>query len=383
MKEWLSQNMFTAVQRREVRVEHLVPPSTPFSEERRRTIPTVISGAAIPQYLTGTNYEAPEPCTLNVLIEEFYDKEGRRKKFPFVLQPQEEVVGYTGLAYKGASIVTHRVPPYSSILCVETRSRQAARRGFTCLGFYQKKELQAFLDSPNDITLLFRNELPLPVEVPKPFSPAQLWIITYLPPGIRELNDKIIIKDGEGDVTEKNQLKWTKELKLYAVHLGKGIKYFTPQTEPVPLEALEEVIREGNVEDIDPVSLDFSLTITKERVITNGCPVYLFPFHQRDMYQDIIETREDIERLYYKTFVEKKYMSITANAGLHNPGCSAEIIFENCARGRIFENSILGIEITREIFKEGAPFGVLMPLPFYDGSRDTTYKGDNRGIELK
>lgn len=376
--------MFTAIQRRQVRIEHLVSAHDRHSAGKHRNIPTVMRGIEIPKVLSGTNYEAPEPCTLNVIVEKFYDREGKPKELPFVLQLGEEVVGYTGLKYKSPHGSREIFAAWNSILCVETRSRQAARRGFTCLGFYQDKQVHPFFDNAEEeINLLFRNDLPLPVEMRNPFSPAQLWMITYIHPRHKELNDNIILIDGTEEVTEKNKITWSEEPKLYTVHLGKGIKYFLPQKEPVPLEALEEVIRVGNLEDIDPSLLDFSLTITKETVATNGCPVYLFPFHHRDMYSDVLETRERIEQLFRATFVERRYMQVTANAGLSNPGSTTEIIFENCARAKTVRKSFLGSEITRDIFQEGAPFGVLMPLPFYDGGIDTRYRRNNIGIGLK
>ena len=379
--------MFAAQQDR-VRIDHFVLGER-SQDPKKRKVPTVMRGVHIPLHFEGTNYETPEPCSLNVIIEQFYDKEKKPKTFPFVLHPEEEVVGRTGLIYKKGPIVSREhgfLGTFEDILCVETRSRHAARRGFTCLGFYDGTKVDPFYTEAGEIDLLFRNELPLPVVVTEPFSPAQVWIITNVDPRTKELNDTITLMQGEENVTNKNRVQ-AGDMKTYLVHLGREsdgteIKYFKPQKEAVPLTELERIMKKARFEDIDPTLLDFSLTITQETVATNGCPVYMFPFHARDIIHDflgirvisgMLESREEGVQLYKKAFIERKAMPITANAGLHNPGCSAQIIFENITRGR---------NISRELFRAGEPFGVVMPVPFYDGGIDTRYRKDNRGISL-
>lgn len=343
-------------------------------------VPTVVRGREMLPYFTvaDSSKVGVEPCSLNVVIDRL-TKDGKTVLFPFTLEPEEEIVGHTAITFRGQPPDVEKVP--EAVLCVETRSRRAARWGLTCMGFFSGNggRAQAFLEDEADIAVVLKNYNPTPVTVhnpkKKPFSPIQLLLLRdELLANVQ--NNGVHLKYNGEDVTEERRIA-IGNMTGYVVHLGNEALYFEGKEKPILIgEKMHHYIKisPGKLSQVDP---PFWLGITAEEVITNGQPVYMLPFHCLDVLgrEDELLSRESIARLFYETFNGTTAMPVTANAGVHNPGCNGKIIFENICRGRDLERYL----------EKGKPFGIVVPIPFCDGIPDnTTYRTQRRqrGITL-
>lgn len=357
-------------------------------EEQVRTCPSILTGTetltALGDSLDIGKYTKSQPCSLDILIEQFSDSKGKPLAFPFVVRPNEDVIGHTDISYRPLE--------KWDVLCVETRSRQAARRGFTCLGFINPMELSyrdsfgdhtnptPFLERSASLSFAFRNYLPFPIRISAPFSPVQISITREIPEfdylRLKGFHDvPTLTKDGK-DITREARVR-VDNFWAYTVHCAEELWYFDASHDVIDLTAVDQVVKKAHIAQIHEINPKFCLTVTQEDVDTDGCPVHLFPFHYLDIKNNLSIFRDNdrIASFFAQVFSETRYLPITANAGVHNPGCKGKIVFENITDGRDLA----------KYMNTTSPFGILIPVPFYDGQRDRTgYTGDGyqRGISL-
>ena len=220
------------------------------------------------------------------------------------------------------------------------------------------------------------NYAPVPVIIEKPFSPVQIWGINEVEAEDRPNQNGVqLIRDGI-DVTNQNRY-FLGDLTAYKVHCEEQVSYFPPTGTPIPLKELEHYLQKGTLDDIDKIKAGFYLGITREEVITNGCPVYMPPFHFKDVDEKVYSLlrRASWETLFEQAFREGIIMPVTTNAGLHNPGCTGRIIFENITEGR------KGLD---KYFEKDKPFGLIIPIPFEDGEADDeSYKSERQVTDIR
>lgn len=341
-------------------------------------VPTVVRGREMLPYfdVADSSKVEIEPCSLNVVVDRL-TRDGRAVSFPVTLEPGEEIVGHTSITFRGQPPDVETVP--KAVLCVETRSRRAARWGVTCMGFYKNGETQAFLEDEADISIVLKNYNPTPVTVhspqKKPFSPVQLLLLRDEPLADVQSNGVHLKYNGK-DVTEERRIK-IGNMTGYVVHLGNEAVYFERKRKPIVIGESMHHYKQTSPRRLPQIDPPFWLGITAEEVITNGQPVYMLPFHYLDISgkeKDLLG-RESIARLFYETFNGTTAMPVTANAGVHNPGCNGKIILENICKGTDLERYL----------KKDQPFGIVVPIPFCDGIPDhTTYRTQRRqrGITL-
>lgn len=314
----------------------------------------------------------PQPCSVNVHLRRFSDMNEKNLHFPFVIQPGGEVIGHSDLE-----------AGYSpALLSFETRSR-VARKGLACLGFYNKgingnqAQRRAFGDWPTaPLDFVLHNYFPAPLLITEPFSPVQVSsTVADFPSSYHdnpyEKAPIAIIKEGR-EVTKEN-LVVLGEFIAYKTYILDDVFYFLKMDDPVDLlhADFNELARRGNIEEIKSIKPDFCLTSTDESVVTNGCPVYMFPFH----FLDIIRSpssyldKAHFEKMSQRSFAQQESMPVTLNAGLINPGCSGRVVCENVTKGRDLER----------YFRKEEPFALVIPIPFVNEKLDNdSYQGATR-----
>ncbi len=312
-----------------------------------------------------------QPCSVDILLREFTDNDGRRLEFPIVVPPSGEIVGHSHLAYAdpdfGGTFQDDYYTP-GAIICVETRSN-VARKGLACTGFYTGKEPTIFLQNGGrNLSFVLRNYSPNSMVIPKPFSPVQISVTIDREGAFDQPTPFRLVRNGR-DVTKENLVSIDSFI-AYKVHLSEEALYLGKVTEPIDITGnhIESVAERTKATELSRHNPDFCLTITEEEVHTNGCPVYMYPFH----YLDVIEgewslrSKSDLAEFFQKLFSDSKYLPVTANAGLINPGTNGKVVCENITKGRDLE----------KYFKPHEPFALVVPVPFADGSTDNdTYNG--------
>lgn len=337
------------------------------------TFPTVLKGEKLTECFPDNTFsgDAVQPCSLDVVMESFSDREGKRLKPPFVLHHEGGVIGHTSLKYSPTleeGVVT---------LCVETRSRNAARFGLTCIGFYDSGMTNPFVTKNATLSFVMKNYAPFPVVIEEGWSPVQLLGVKLSGHPYTEQKLKVKLYHDEDEVTENCRAD-IGGFTCYVVTSDKEMKYFQTTTQPMTLAEAESNIITATIDDIEQLKPDFCLTTTKERIVTNGCPVYMLPFHCRDILDNsmLYTDKEAWSKFFTGVFSDRKFMPITTNAGVHNPGCTGQIVCENITKGRDLS----------KYFAKGQPFGIIIPLPFADGSSDDhSYKTERhqKGIKLR
>ncbi len=336
--------------------EHGLIPAPTF-QRNHLVSPHVMRGKDMMAYMEASHDSLSiQPCSIDIILKAFTNASGRGIRYPVVIQPGEKIVGHSGMNYKGAD---------GASLCVETRS-STARKGLVCMGFYPGNRI--FLSQDGELSFVLRNYSPNALVVEEPFSPVQvsvtknMRVATTKEPAVR------IFKRGM-DVTEECRVQ-IGNFTSYAVSLAEDLAYYRKSGKPVSLNnnGIEEYIVRTKVHDVDS-NPGFCLTMTKEEIRTNGCPAYIFPFHHRDTHIFPVDDIGELSSLFFDVFSNENYMPVTANAGLINPGNSGRIVFENITEGRDWYR----------YFRVGEPFGLVIPVPFMDGSLDHDgYNGSHK-----
>lgn len=302
-----------------------------------------------------------QPCSVDVTSKEFTTLSGKPLNYPITIESEDEIVGHSGLKY-----VSHFG---DSLLCAETRSR-IARRGLACTGFYAGGKPQVFLHGYGELSFVLKNYSPNALIVTKPFSPVQISVaiesenLRYSPP-LR------LVRNGV-DVTNENQIQ-IGGFAAYKVHLSDKALVFRKTSEPIDITGndIEKYAERVRVTDLQRLKPDFCLTLTEEEVHTNGCPTYIYPFHYLDAleHQAYLQDTWNLARFFQDLFSRKDCLPVTANAGLHNPGCTGRLVCENITSGRDLE----------KYFRIGEPFALVIPVPFCNGELDVeSYNGSYR-----
>lgn len=350
---------------------YLLPPQV--RREDLETFPTVLSGSQLTKHFPhhGFPEKAVQPCSLDVVIESFSSPKGKVLKLPFTLPYGEVVLAHSRLKYDAQ-------PEDGEVtLCVETRSRNAARFGLTCMGFYKGQITTPFVTENADLSFAIKNYAPFPAVIEEGWSPVQLLGIKLSHHPYTEQKLRVKLSKDDTEVTEDCKAD-IGGFTCYVVGIDGEMKYFQTTTKPMTLEEAESNILTASIDGIEQIKPDFCLTTTRERVVTNGCPVYMLPFHCRDILDNIIlyTDKEAWAKFFTMTFSDKRFMPTTTNAGLHNPGCTGQIVCENITKGRDL----------KKYFGKGQPFGIIIPLPFADGSLDdSSYRTERHqeGVKLR
>lgn len=139
-------------------------------------------------------------CSLDILLNSFFDSDDRPLKFPFTVNPDETVIAKTKLNYASLFGINN------GNLCLEARSR-FARKGWTPLGFKVGKNNRIFVQYAEKLSFIFQNNMPFPVTVTEPFSPVQISEAKQVEQcyfGLRQ-EDSIKLFKNSQDVTEQNK----------------------------------------------------------------------------------------------------------------------------------------------------------------------------------
>ena len=232
-----------------------------------------------------------QPASLDVITNRFTRRDGTSCNFPFAIQPGEEVVAHSNLLYRGSEVETRDYIESNIRLCVDTRSRYAARLGLTVMGFHNPDDGTIIPNATPNTTLEFvlQNHDDSPLLISGPISPGQLWEIQETTP-LDIHNTEIHVYDDEADVTEQRKIRIDGNTG-YIVHLGNSFCYFQRKNKP---ENIEQKRRSGRLTTDLPIQqlisigkddndVGFCLTSTKERIVTNGYAVYMVPFHYLDL----------------------------------------------------------------------------------------------------
>ncbi|MBI2543173.1 MAG: hypothetical protein HYW24_03235 [Candidatus Aenigmarchaeota archaeon] len=312
-----------------------------------------------------------QPCSVDILLKEFTDKDGIRLDFPIVVPPSDEIVGHSHIGYInpdfGGTVQDDYYTP-GSIVCVETRS-SVARKGLACTGFYTGEDPTVFFeDECRNLSFVLRNYSPNSMVISKPFSPVQISVTVDGDGVFDSRNPFRLFRNGQ-DVTEENLVK-IGNFVAYKVHLSEEAAYPMRVDEPVDVTGndTEKIVERIRVTELQRYNPDFCLTLTDEEVHTNGCPSYMYPFHYLDAVENVkfLEDTSLLSRFFKELFSDSKYLPVTANAGLINPGTHGKVVCENITKGRDI----------KKYFNPHEPFALIIPVPFYGGGIDNdTYKG--------
>lgn len=368
--------------RRDPLVYHLLPGYARKGDEHPAMFPSLLPGEDIVPMITVLDGPSPtvEPCSLDVLLRRFSRTDGTSLKFPFVVEPEGDIIGHSDLVYTPAE--------YYDMLCVETRSRQAARRGFTCRGFSAnllgRPTAISFLTQAGSLSFSFRNYLPVPIIISEPFSPVQISIIREVHE--HEYRETIaprfsIKKDGK-NITSQSYVHFPDfDLPGYRVTCSDEVWYFDASSDPIDLREVDQLMKKTILAELPRLRPAFCLTITEEEIDTAHSPAYLFPFHYLDIEEDSFEMLKDRERLanfLSSAFSDPHYLPITSNAGLFNPGCTGRMVLENITRHK--KEKDFKKYMTREEYT-----GLVIRIPFYQGRTSSIAYGGCRhqtGIDI-
>lgn len=302
----------------------------------------------------------PRRCSVDLVLEHFTDMRGRSLQQPVILRPKESIVGYTSLAFFCLD---------DAFLSVETRSR-AARHGLVCRGFYDQSYVRSALtigDSGTRLAFMLRNYSPNALLVPS--SPLQITAIRKIP--LNALPSPLrIMRDGV-DVTAASTY-CSGLFSAYTVGLDEKLCYLQKTTNPLDInEDNSRYLIAAAITDIvnQKINPGFFLANTAEEIHNNGCPAYMYPFHFRDLADERFTTPSFHAVLMRQFFNTHSVLPVTANAGLLNPGTKGTVVYECLTRGRDLAN----------YFHQKTPFGFIIPMPFYDGSLDTSCENGTHG----
>lgn len=315
----------------------LFPPFSPCE------YPAVIPGKELLNMLYTTDIGSldPQPCSVDVQITEFKDLTGKRLEYPFVIRPEMEIMGYPWITY------TH-----NNILCAETRSSYA-RKGLACTGFGSGDECSGFLSSPGEIVFILKNYSPNSYVVERPFSPVQLSATLY-----NNGRPESVIS-----IEPDAEQSFLHDMRVYATTLADEIAFFRKSSEPLSIheDVPERLVIRGTLHDARKYMPGFCLGITNERIDSNGCPAYMYPFHP----DDVIKSGGIymISQLFPDIFSNPQCLPVTANAGLINPGNTGKIVYEIITEGRNM----------KKYLQKGSVFAMVIEVPFSDHSLYENY----------
>ena len=293
---------------------------------------------------------------MDVTLERFEYMSGERLEFPFDIQPGTDIVGFSGRYYFGMP---------GEVMAVETRS-SAARKGLVCVGFHSEHRPRILLERNGELSFVMRNVSPNTYRIDKPFSPVQVTVTTRTDEFMCAYSGFGIFDEGRDITHEREVYILDTDARLYVLHLAPEMVFFRAAGEPIRLEEADGLAVRGRVEDLYRENPGFCLTITKEEVHTGGCPVYMLPFHYLDFNPRDINSIGTLEALFSRIFNDPKFMPVTGNAGLVNPGANGKVVCENITRGRDVE----------KYFKPHQPFALVAPIPFDDtDARRARYAG--------
>src|SRR3989338_6837488 len=339
-------------------------------EHKKKKSGTIVKGDSLfiddPRITIGS-------CSIDVVVDHFTDKDGKAIKKPLHLAPHQVAIGYTtlGLSYPPADGSQY-------YLSVDTRSR-AARHGLVCRGFYMPEGVRHSLGPEYDasvtglqLAFLFRNYSRNTLIVPN--APVQVSVIKRVHDAA--LRSPLTITEDGIDVTT-DRLCQHGFFVAYEVGLAEEIAFIRKANHHLNIDG------EDNSRYLERISItqalrhgfpdSFFLANTDEEIHTNGSPAYMFPFHTAR-----IDGKEEFNipsfhaMLMMREFTDKRHLPITGNAGILNPGTDGTVVYECLAHKR----RNLARYLSREV-----PFGFVIPLPFADGSVDTTYGNGKHGAQ--
>ncbi|MBI4176303.1 MAG: hypothetical protein HY518_03795 [Candidatus Aenigmarchaeota archaeon] len=360
---------------------HIMSPA--IAEEHRIISPRIVRGkellegfhwrALLPEEKAG--YErhvqdtlSQQPASVDVLLKEFTNAEGRKLEYPFLIPPEGTVIGHWHRKDPSKEWDEYEYHHYhigpDSLLCVETRSG-FARKGLACLGFYKEHgDPHVFMRRRGQLSFVLRNYSPNTFAVEGPFSPVQISA-TVDKEGF--IFDKAVrIMRAGRDVTEESRVEIGK-FTAYKVSLSEEAVYMRSVNEPISLlgNGVEGVAVRTKMDELHRIRPGFCLTITEEEVHTNGCPAYIYPFHYRDANSFYLYDTYELAESFQRIFSGRDYMPVTANAGLINPDVNGRVVCENITNGRDLGKYLVPHE----------PYALVIPVPFLDGGADTaSYK---------
>ena len=97
----------------------------------------------------------------------------------------------------------------------------------------------------------------------------------------------------------------------------------------------------------------------------------MYPYHFHDLADERFTLSSFHAFLMRQFFNVNDVLPVTANAGLLNPGTKGTVVYECLTRGRNLA----------KYFHREAPFGFIIPVPFYDGSLDITCENGTHGSQ--
>lgn len=299
------------------------------------------------------NSIAPQSDSVDIRINLYTNTADVPQNFPVILGPGERIIGHSGLEL---------LVPHMLVASVEMKSG-FARKGITCRGFnYDGKSRQFARWVETPLSFVFENHSPFTYLIPEPAHLVQVsgtkGSTSYKSTGLR-------LARGERDVTDENKT----DLGLftaYATHLSPKLVYYRKTDERINLlgNDHEQFAVRTTIGEM-PDYLDFCLTLTEEKIDTNGSPAYMLPFHYLDVMLNHwrFGDADQLSSFFEESYEDTGLMPVTANAGLIHAGSKTHVVHENIARGRDL----------KKYFRVGEPFALVIPLPFSDGKTDTSY----------
>ena len=313
------------------------------------------------------NLVVAQPCSVDLQLTRFFDRRGEPiTSFPFTMEYGQRVMASTGLSI---SDTTH-------IYGIDAKSRKA-RQGLGCLGFVadssnnlDEQSINLFANGAFELRFALQNFNPNPLIIDGPFFGVQLTAVRYVPSLSEDL--PIRIKKEGVDVTEDRKINLG-SITAYVVHLGSELR--VPKTDSPALSIsaekgsnpIDQYFERRNLSEIQGIQPSFCLSLTDEVVYTNGCPVYMLPFHYLDVAGMNGELAHPlgVSRQVKRMYLGERGMPVTLNAGVLNPTDANRIACENVTAGRN-----LG-----RYFDSEKPFALLLPVPYIDGHVYSTTNG--------
>lgn len=316
-------------------------------------ITEIVGDIQLPTYFKGIDNieDLLSPSSIDIPLNRFYDLNGNKLSFPIELNQGETIIGESDLEL-------YLELDESLFCCLETRS-SVARTGLAATGFVTDDDYRIFLDinSNKEIKIRLTNYNPNKYIIEKPIKPAQISVARKK----KTTQDFFPSINIEGKPKEYMQFG---KIIGYPLHLDEEV-WCIKKIGKVYYEnkADEKFYLKTTIHDPDIKNFDFNLALSKEK-ISCTMPAYVFPFHLDDInkFKEMMTTPVLLSLVFEEVFIKrnKKYLPITANAGLCNPGWSGKIVFENITKD---------VNNLEEYFRKDKPFAFLIPVPFFFESK--------------